>query len=779
MSKKRVYEFAKDLNVESKTILEKAESLGIEYGSHMSSMTDDEMSKVKSALQPKQEKPKSNEKKVNPSKKENTNNKKTSTNQNKQVKQTNNTKPNTKQKTNNQQKPNNQQKSANKPNTQQKPISKPKQQNSNKPKVAKRTTNEQERAEQIEARTGGRGKSRRFRGTRGGPGGRRRRGGRNKNQQHQQVAGVSKKPMPTSVEYSEGMTLAEIAQKLHKEPAELVKKLFMDGVMVTQNDSLSKDVIEVLLLDYGVEAIEKVEVDITDLDTYFEQEVDEDKLVTRPPTVTIMGHVDHGKTTLLDTLRQTSVTQGEAGGITQHIGAYQVEIDDELITFLDTPGHAAFTTMRARGADVTDIVIIVVAADDGVMPQTVEAINHAKAADVPIIVAVNKIDKPTADPDRVKQELLEYELVPEEWGGDTIFVEISAKFGKNIEELLEMILLVAEVQELTADPSGLAVGSVLEARLDKSKGPIATLLVQNGTLRKGDALVVGTTYGRIRTMTNDKGMRINEAGPMTPVEITGLNSTPNAGDQFVVFEDEKTARQVAETRQAEAIDEQRQSGTKVTLDNLFESLEEGEMKEVNVIVKADVQGSIEAITGSLEKIEVDGVRINVVHTGVGAINETDVSLAAASSAILIGFSVRPTPQAAENAKTEEVEIRTYNVIYDAIDEIESAMKGMLDPEYEEKVTGTATIRETYNVSKIGTIAGGVVSSGVIKRSSSIRLIRNGVVVHEGELGSLRRFDDDVREVLNGFEFGFTIDKYNDIKVDDVIEAFEMVEIERK
>ena len=779
MSKKRVYEFAKDLNVESKTILEKAESLGIEYGSHMSSMTDDEMSKVKSALQPKQEKPKSNEKKVNPSKKENTNNKKTSTHQNKQVKQTNNTKPNTKQKTNNQPKPNNQLKSANKPNTQQKPISKRKQQNSNKPKVAKRTTNEQERAEQIEARTGGRGKSRRFRGTRGGPGGRRRRGGRNKNQQHQQVAGVSKKPMPTSVEYSEGMTLAEIAQKLHKEPAELVKKLFMDGVMVTQNDSLSKDVIEVLLLDYGVEAIEKVEVDITDLDTYFEQEVDEDKLVTRPPTVTIMGHVDHGKTTLLDTLRETSVTQGEAGGITQHIGAYQVEIDDELITFLDTPGHAAFTTMRARGADVTDIVIIVVAADDGVMPQTVEAINHAKAADVPIIVAVNKIDKPTADPDRVKQELLEYELVPEEWGGDTIFVEISAKFGKNIEELLEMILLVAEVQELTADPSGLAVGSVLEARLDKSKGPIATLLVQNGTLRKGDALVVGTTYGRIRTMTNDKGMRINEAGPMTPVEITGLNSTPNAGDQFVVFEDEKTARQVAETRQAEAIDEQRQSGTKVTLDNLFESLEEGEMKEVNVIVKADVQGSIEAITGSLEKIEVDGVRINVVHTGVGAINETDVSLAAASSAILIGFSVRPTPQAAENAKTEEVEIRTYNVIYDAIDEIESAMKGMLDPEYEEKVTGTATIRETYNVSKIGTIAGGVVSSGVIKRSSSIRLIRNGVVVHEGELGSLRRFDDDVREVLNGFEFGFTIDKYNDIKVDDVIEAFEMVEIERK
>ena len=758
MSKKRVYEFAKDLNVESKDILEKAKDLGIDYGSHMSSMSDDEMGKVKAALQPaKAPQKKSNVKKVNPSKKENTNSK------------------NNNQKQNKPQQQNKQQKSNNKANT------KPKAQTnkaSDKPKVAKRTTNEQERAEQRSSRTT-RGKSRRFRGTRGGPGGGRRRRGRNKNQPHQQQAGVSKKPMPTSVEYTDGMTIAEIAQKLHKEPAELVKKLFMSGVMVTQNDSLSKDVIEVLLMDYGVEPIEKVQVDITDLDTYFEQEVDEDKLENRPPTVTIMGHVDHGKTTLLDTLRQTSVTQGEAGGITQHIGAYQVEIDDELITFLDTPGHAAFTTMRARGADVTDIVIIVVAADDGVMPQTVEAINHAKAADVPIIVAVNKVDKPTADPDRVKQELLEYELVPEEWGGDTIFVEISAKFGQNIEELLEMVLLVAEVQELTANPSGLAIGSVLEARLDKSKGPVATLLVQNGTLNKGDALVVGTTYGRIRTMTNDKGMRINAAGPMTPIEITGLNGTPNAGDQFVVFEDEKTARQVAESRQAEAVAEQRQAGSKVTLDNLFESLEEGEMKEVNVIVKADVQGSVEALVGSLEKIEVDGVRINVVHTGVGAINETDVSLAGASSGILIGFSVRPTPQAAENAKEEQVEIRTYQVIYDAIDEIESAMKGMLDPEYEEQVTGTATIRETYAVSKVGTIAGAIVNNGVIKRSSSVRLIRNGVVIHEGELGSLRRFNDDVREVQKGFECGFTIDKYNDIKEDDVIEAFEMVEIERK
>ena len=450
-----------------------------------------------------------------------------------------------------------------------------------------------------------------------------------------------------------------------------------------------------------------------------------------------------------------------------------------MITFLDTPGHAAFTTMRARGADVTDIVIIVVAADDGVMPQTVEAINHAKAAGVPIIVAVNKIDKPTADPDRVKQELLEYELVSEEWGGDTIFVEISAKFGQNIEELLEMILLVTEVEELQADPTGLAIGSVLEARLDKSKGPIATLIVQNGTLRQGDPVVVGTTYGRIRTMTDDKGRLIQTAGPSTPVEITGLNSTPNAGDQFVVFEDEKTARQVSETRSNEAVEEQRQSVNKVTLENLFDSLEEGEMKEVNVIVKGDVQGSVEALVGSLEKIELDRVRVNFFHTGVGAINETDVTLATASQGILIGFNVRPTPQAAEIAKNEQVDIRTYRVIYDAIEEIESAMKGMLDPEYEEKVTGTALIRETYAVSKVGTIAGALATSGVIKRSSSIRLIRDSIVIYEGELGSLRRFNDDVREVANGYEFGFTIDKYDDIKIDDTIEAFEMVEIERK
>jgi len=773
MSKKRVYEFAKELNIESKEVLDKAKSLGIEYGSHMSSMEDDEMNRVKQSLQQSsQSKPKKN---TSP-KKEGAQNK-SQQNQKKKNNQNNQNNQKQQRKQNNQRNKNQKQQN-NKQQTNKQQNNKKQNKTDNKRKVAKRTTNEQERAELRKQSAGGRrNKGRRFRGTRGGPAGSKRRQGRSRNQEQQQR--VSKKPLPETVEYTEGMTIAEIAQKIHREPAELVKKLFMDGVVATQNDSLSKDVIEVLLMDYGVEPIEKVEVDVADLDTYFEQEVDEDKLVKRAPTVTIMGHVDHGKTTLLDTLRDASVTQSEAGGITQHIGAYQLEVDGETITFLDTPGHAAFTTMRARGADVTDIAIIVVAADDGVMPQTVEAINHAKAADVPIIVAVNKVDKPAADPDRVKQELLEYELVPEEWGGDTIFVEISALFNQNIDELLEMILLVAEVAELTADPTGLAVGSVLEARLDRSKGPVATLLVQNGTLKQGDSIVVGTTYGRIRTMINDKGQQIEAAGPSTPVEITGLNATPNAGDQFVVFEDEKTARQIAETRSDEAVEEQRQSVNKVTLENLFDSLEEGDLKEVNIIVKGDVQGSVEALVGSLEKIEVDGVRINVVHTGVGAINETDVTLAAASHGIIIGFNVRPTPQASENAKSEQVEMRTYRVIYDAIDELEAAMKGMLDPEYEEQVTGQATVRETYSVSRIGTIAGALVNNGVIKRTSSIRLIRDGIVVHEGELGSLRRFNDDVREVQNGYECGFTIENYNDIKVDDVIEAYEMVEIERQ
>ncbi|MER2181037.1 MAG: translation initiation factor IF-2, partial [Desemzia incerta] len=431
------------------------------------------------------------------------------------------------------------------------------------------------------------------------------------------------------------------------------------------------------------------------------------------------------------------------------------------------------------GADVTDIVIIVVAADDGVMPQTVEAINHAKAADVPIIVAVNKVDKPTANPDRVMQELTEYGLIPEAWGGDTIFVNISAKFGENIEELLEMILLVSEVQELKADPKRMAIGSVVEARLDKAKGPIATLLIKEGTLKVGDPIVVGSTFGRVRVMVNELGRRLKTAGPSAPVEITGLNNAPLAGDQFVVFEDEKTARSVGEAREKQLLSEQRATTNRVTLDNLFSSLQEGELKEVNVIIKADVQGSTEALAASLRKIEVEGVRVKIIHTGVGAINESDITLAAASNAIIIGFNVRPTPQAKSQADQEKVDIRLHRIIYNAIDEIETAMKGLLDPEYEEKVTGQAIIRETFNVSKVGTIAGAFVTDGVIKRNSGVRLIRDNIVIHEGELASLKRFKDDAKEVKNGFECGLMIKDYNDIKVDDVVEAYEMVQIEPK
>ena len=582
--------------------------------------------------------------------------------------------------------------------------------------------------------------------------------------------------LPDVLEYTEGMNVADIAKKIHREPAEIIKKLFMMGVMVNQNQALDKDTIELLAVDYGMEPQEKVQVDIADIDKFFEPEaVVEENLTTRPPVVTIMGHVDHGKTTLLDTLRHSRVTSGEAGGITQHIGAYQLDIDGKPITFLDTPGHAAFTSMRARGASITDITILVVAADDGVMPQTIEAINHAKAAKVPIIVAVNKIDKPGANPDHVKQELSEHELIPEEWGGDTIFVNISAKFNQNIDELLENILLIAEVEDLKADPTQKAIGTVIEARLDKGKGPVATLLVQQGTLHVGDPIVVGNTYGRVRVMTNDMGRRDKEAGPATPVEITGLNDVPQAGDRFVVFEDEKTARQAGEERAKRALLEQRSASSRVTLDNLFESLKEGELKEVNIIVKADVQGSAEAVSASLQKIDVEGVRVKIVHAAVGAINESDVTLAAASNAIIIGFNVRPTPQAKQQA---EVYIRLHRIIYKALEEIETAMKGLLDPEFEEKITGQMTVRELYKVSKVGTIAGCYVTEGFIRRDSGVRVIRDGIVIYEGKLASLKRFKDDVKEVKLGFECGAMIENFNDLRVDDAIEGFIMEEIKQ-
>lgn len=585
------------------------------------------------------------------------------------------------------------------------------------------------------------------------------------------------RPLPEVLVYSEGMNVADIAKKIHREPAEIIKKLFMLGIMVNMNQSLDKDTIELLATDYGIEAEQKVEVDIADIDSVFETEAKSDaNLVSRPPVVTIMGHVDHGKTTLLDNLRNSHVTDGEAGGITQHIGAYQTKLNDRLITFLDTPGHAAFSNMRARGADITDIIILVVAADDGVMPQTIEAINHAKAAKAPIIVAVNKIDKPGANPDHVMEQLMGYGLVPEDWGGDTIFVKISAKTGENIDELLEMVLLEADVLELKANPDQKAVGTVIEARLDKGKGPVASLLIQQGTLKIGDPIVVGNTFGRVRVMTNDRGRRVKEVFPSEPVEITGLNDVPQAADRFVVFEDEKTARAAGEERAKRALLKERSRSNPVTLDNLFETMKQGELKEVDVIIKADVQGSTEALAGSLRKIEVEGVRVNIIHEAVGAINESDVTLAAASNAIIIGFNVRPTPQAKIQAEAEQVDIRLHRIIYNAIEEIEAAMKGMLEPVYEEKVTGQLTVRETYHVSKIGTIAGCIVDTGVIKRDSGVRLIRDGIVIYEGKLSSLKRFKDDVKEVKTGFECGVTIEDYNDIKIDDQIEAYVMEEV---
>lgn len=585
------------------------------------------------------------------------------------------------------------------------------------------------------------------------------------------------RPLPETLVYTVGMNAQDIGKLIHREPAEIVKKLFMLGIMINQNKSLDKDTIELLAEDYGIKSQEKVEEDVADIDKYFDAEVNTtENLVTRPPVVTIMGHVDHGKTTLLDHLRHTHVTAGEAGGITQHIGAYQVRLKDRLITFLDTPGHAAFTNMRARGADITDIVILVVAADDGVMPQTVEAINHAKAANDPIIVAINKIDKPGANPQHVIEELMQYDLVPEDYGGDTIFVNISAKMGTNIDELLEMVLLESDVLELKANPKQKAIGTVIEAKLDKGRGPVATLLVQQGTLHVGDPIVVGNTFGRVRTMTNYNGKEIKNAKPSEPVEITGLNEVPESADKFVVFDDEKTARAAGEERASRALQKERQNTNPVTLDNLFETMKEGELKQVDVIIKADVQGSAEAIAGSLKKIEVEGVRVNIIHSAVGAITESDVNLAAASNAIIIGFNVRPTAQAKVQAKDENVDIRLHRVIYKAIDEVEAAMKGMLEPVYEEKVIGNLTVRETYNVSKIGTIAGCYVNSGKIQRDSGVRLIRDGIVITEGKLASLKRFKDDVKEVGSGFECGITIENYNDIKIGDEIEVYVMEQV---
>ena len=770
MSKKRIYELAKELNVSSKEVIAAAKKKGIEVGNHMSTIGENEERQVRAAFAPKKapvEKKAAAFKAEKPAK------------EHKRESEKVGKKPSDKRSTEKKQavrpdqgKTNRDQKSVNRTNERHSGNHMDKNKNNNN-----RRSNQREG--QSNDRFGGndnkKGKFNKKNNNRKNN----KRNNRNQrdNNKKNAVPQRKNKPLPETLVYTVGMNVADIAKKIHREPAEIIKKLFMMGVMVNQNQSLDKDTIEILAADYGIKAEEKVEVDVADIDRFFEEEANNTKhSAPRPPVVTIMGHVDHGKTTLLDKLRHTNVTAGEAGGITQHIGAYQVRHNDKIITFLDTPGHAAFTSMRARGADITDITVLVVAADDGVMPQTIEAINHSKAAGVPIIVAVNKIDKPGANPNHVMEQLTEYELIPEDWGGDTIFVDISAKFGKNLDELLDMILLESEMLELKANPKQHGAGSVIEARLDKGKGSVATLLVQQGTLHVGDPIVVGNTFGRVRTMTDARGRAIKKATPATPVEITGLNEVPQSGDRFVTFDDEKTARAAGEERAKRALMKERSQTTHVTLDNLFDTLKEGDMKEVDVIIKADVQGSVEAIAQSFKKIDVEGVRVNIIHQAVGAINESDVTLAEASNAIIIGFNVRPTPQAKVQADQDKVDIRLHNVIYKAIDEVTTAMKGMLEPVFEEKVTGYVEIRQTYKVSKLGTIGGGYVTDGYIQRDSGVRIIRDGIVIYEGKLASLKRFKDDVKQVKSGFECGLMVEKYNDIKEGDQLEAFIMEEV---
>lgn len=715
MSKQRIYEYAKSLNIKSKDVIDELKKSGVEVSNHMQTLEDDQIKTLDQAF-----------------KKSNT------SSEQKDTKKNNNA------------------------STQQQKKDQPKQNNkkNNNSKQPQQKNNGNAKNNKNNKRNHKNNKQNR----------------NNKQKQAQQP--TEPKEMPSKITYTEGITVGELAEKLGVDSSEIIKKLFLLGIMANINQSLDIEALELVASDYGVELEEEVVIDDNDLSIYFDDIENDEDASERPAVVTIMGHVDHGKTTLLDSIRNTRVTEGEAGGITQHIGAYQIENNDKKITFLDTPGHAAFTTMRARGVQVTDITILVVAADDGVMPQTIEAINHAKEAEVPIIVAVNKIDKPTANADRVMQELTEYNLIPEDWGGDTIFVPLSALSGEGIDDLLEMIGLVAEVQELKANADKAAVGTVIEAELDKSRGPAASLLVQNGTLHVGDAIVVGNTHGKVRAMVNDLGKRIKTAGPSTPVEITGLNDVPQAGDRFVVFKDEKKARRIGEAREQESIIQQRQESKNVTLDNLFEQMKQGEMKDLNVIIKGDVQGSVEALAASLMKIDVEGVNVRIIHTATGAINESDVTLANASNGIIIGFNVRPDAGAKRAAEAENVDMRLHRVIYNVIEEIEAAMKGMLDPEYEEKVIGQAEVRQTFKVSKVGTIAGSYVTEGKITRDSSVRIIRDGVVLFEGELDTLKRFKDDAKEVAQGYECGITIEKFNDIKEGDIIEAYIMVEVER-
>ena len=576
--------------------------------------------------------------------------------------------------------------------------------------------------------------------------------------------------------YKENMTIAELASALEVSASEIIKKLFTLGLMVNINSPISFENAEIIVLDYGKDLKKEESANVANFEEFEVHDKEED-LVSRPPVVTIMGHVDHGKTTLLDAIRKTNVAEGEAGGITQAISAYQVKYNDRLITFIDTPGHAAFTEMRARGASITDIVIIIVAADDGVMPQTREAIDHAKAAGVPIIVAINKMDKPGANPEKVMNEMAEAGLMPEEWGGDIIFTKLSALTGEGIGDLLENILLIADINNYRANPNRYAMGTVVESRLNKHVGPVVTVLVQNGTLRLGDPIVVGTAFGKVRTLRNDKGEEITSALPSQPVEITGLNEVPSAGDRFMSFATEKEAKNIASIRKDQAKSRENKAKSTVSLDDLFAKIGEG-LKEINVIIKADVNGSAEAVKNSLQKIEVDGVKINVIRSTVGGITESDIVLAKASNALIIGFNVRPSKVIDDKAKEEGVEIRFYNIIYKAVEEMEAAMKGMLDPEFEEKILGNAEIRQIFKFSKVGNIAGCSVTDGIIRRDAQARIIRDGVVVYDGKIGSLQHEKDVVKEVKKGYECGITIDGFNDIKVGDVIEAYEMVEVKR-
>lgn len=582
---------------------------------------------------------------------------------------------------------------------------------------------------------------------------------------------------PKEITYSGPLTVGQLAELMKRNSSEIIKFLFMLGNMSTINTTLSDEDVELICMEFNVTPHKEIIVDEDDIEEQISSRTfDEKDLEDRPPVVTIMGHVDHGKTTLLDTIRKTNVTDKEFGGITQHIGAYQVNVKGKKVTFLDTPGHEAFTAMRARGAQITDIVVLIVAADDGVMPQTKESIDHARAAGVPIVVAVNKIDKPGANPDRVMSELSNEGVMPEEWGGDTVFTQISARSGEGVADLLDAILLVAEMQELKANPNTLASGTVVEAKLDKGRGPVATLLVQQGTLKSGDAVVVGTAYGRIRKMTNDRGMELKKAEPSMPVEIIGLNEVPRAGDVFMVYDSYKKAAEIAGHRQEKLIEKERNASSARSLEDMAKMISEGDVKEINILIKADVQGSAEALKASMEKLDVDTVKVNVIRSTVGTITESDIMLASASDAIIYGFNIRPTAAIRKKAEEEGVEIRLHNIIYKALEELESAMKGMLAPVYEEVVTGQAEVRQTFKVSKIGTIAGCYVTDGVVHRDSSVRLIREGIVIYTGKIGSLRRFDNDVKEVTQGFECGLTIENFNDIKVGDVIEAFEDQEV---